>query len=230
MPAAKPAWYFVSSSSKLGDVLNLLHLPYTGMVLAFVVIGAAAAPRAYPDRLIATLAAYFLGLGVGAHALDQLEPNGSHYVQSLTRRDLALLGAVGMAGAVAIGGFYAATVAPFLALFILAGVFFALAYTLPTFVGGGLFHNNVSFAIAWGYLPYLTSYYVNSQSITLIALLAGVPLAFAALVEITLSRSARRARSRGLPPEAYSTGEAALRLLVALVYLAAVTIGISRLG
>lgn len=221
MPAAKPAWYFVRSS-RLGDVLNLLHLPYTGMVLAFVVIGAAAAPRAYPDRLVATLAAYFLGLGVGAHALDQLEPNGSHYVPSLTRRDLALLSAVGMTGAVAIGGYYAATVAPLLALFILAGVFFALAYTLPTFVAGGWFHNNVSFAIAWGYLPYLTSYYVNSQSITPVALLGGLPLALAAFAEITLSRSVRSARSRGLLPEAYSAREAALKLLVVLVYLSAV--------
>ena len=221
MPEAKPAWYFVSSSSKLGDLVNLIHLPYTGMVLSFVVIGAAAAPRAYPDRLVATLAAYFLGLGVGAHALDQLEPNGSHYVQSLTRGDLAVLGAVGMTGAAAIGAYYSATVAPLLALFILAGVFFALAYALPTFIAGGLFHNNLSFAFAWGYLPYLTSYYVNSQSIAPVVLLGGLPMALAAFAEITLSRSVRRARRENLPPKAYSGGERALKLLVALAYLSA---------
>ena len=228
MRATKPAWYFVRSSSKLGDLVNLMHLPYTGMVLSFVVIGAAAAPRGYPDRIVATMVAYFLGLGVGAHALDQLEPKGSHYVQSLSTRDLVALGAVGMTGAVAIGAYYAATVAPLLALFILAGVFFALAYTLPTFVAGDLFHNNVSFAVAWGYLPYLTSYYVNSQSIAPVVFLGGLPLALAAFAEITLSRSVRRARSRGLPPRAYSAGEAALKLLVALVYLSAGAIGILR--
>jgi len=230
MEAAKPAWYFVRSSSKLGDLLNLMHLPYTGMVLAFIVIGAAAAPRAYPDRLVATLVAYFLGLGVGAHALDQLEPNGSHYAQSLTRRDLVLLGAVGMTGAVAIGAYYAATVAPLLALLILAGVFFALAYTLPTLVAGGLFHNNSSFAFAWGYLPYLTSYYVNSQTITPAVLLGGVPLALAAFAEITLSRSVRRARRQNLPAGAYSAGETALKLLVALSYLSAAAFAILRLA
>ena len=200
------------------------------MVLSFVIIGAAAAPRAYPDRLLATLVAYFLGLGVGAHALDQLEPNGSHYVQSLSARDLAVLGAVGMTGAVAIGAYYAATVAPLITLFVLAGVFFSLAYPLPTLVGGGLFHNNVSFAIAWGYLPYLTSYYVNSQSIAPVVLLGGLPLALAAFAEITLSRSVRRARSRGLPPKAYSAGEAVLKLLVALVYLSAAASALLRLA
>jgi hypothetical protein len=225
---AKPAWYFVRSSSKLGDLVNLMHLPYTGMVLAFVVIGAAAAPRAFPDRLAATLVAYFLGLGVGAHALDQLEPNGSHYVQSLTRRDLAVVGAAGMTGAVAIGAYYAATVAPFLALFILAGVFFALAYTLPTLVAGGLFHNNSSFAFAWGYLPFLTSYYVNSQSIAPVVLLGGLPLALAAFAEITLSRSVRRARRLNLPPEAYSGGETALKVLLALAYVTAAVVALLR--
>ena len=230
MPAAKPAWYFVSSSSKLGDLLNLLHLPYTGMVLSFVIIGAATAPRAYPDRIFATVAAYFLGLGVGAHALDQLEPNGSHYCQSLTRRDLAVLATAGMAGAVAIGGYYAATVALSLALFILAGVFFALAYTLPTFFARGLFHNNVTFAIAWGFLPYLTSYFVNSQSMAPVVLLGGLPLAFAAFAEITLSRSVRRARRQDLAPNAYSAGENALKLLVALVYLSAGADALLRLA
>jgi hypothetical protein len=205
-----------------------MHLPYTGMVLAFVVIGAAAAPRAYPDRLVATLAAYFLGLGIGAHALDQLEPNGSHYVQSLTRRDLAVLAAVGMTGAVAIGAYYAAAVAPLLLLFVFAGFFFAVAYTLPTLVGGGLFHNNVSFAFAWGYLPYLTSYYVNSQSIPPTVLLGGLPLALAAFAEISLSRSVRKARKQGLPPKAYATAETALKLLVALVCLSAGASGLLR--
>ena len=198
------------------------------MVLSFVIIGAAVAPRAFPDRLLATLVAYFLGLGLGAHALDQLEPNGSHYVQSLSRKDLKILAGVGMAGAVAIGAYYAATVAPLLALFIAAGVFFALAYPLPTIVAGGAFHNNVSFAIAWGYLPYLTSYYVNSQSITPLALLAGLPLVLAALGEITLSRFVRAARRRGLPPEAYSAKESALKLLVAAVYVSTAATALFR--
>jgi hypothetical protein len=224
----RPAWYFVRSSSKLGDLINLMHLPYTGMVLSFVIIGAVAAPKAYPDRLIATLVAYLLGLGLGAHSLDQLEPNGSHYVHSLNKRELAVLGAVGMTGAVAIGAYYAATVAPFLLLFIFAGFFFALAYALPTFVGGGLFHNNVCFAFAWGYLPYLTSYYVDSQSISPIVLLGGLPLAVVAFVEISLSRSARKARKQELLPEAYATTENALKLLVALVYLSAGTIVLLR--
>jgi len=182
----------------MGNLINLMHLPYTGMVLSFVIIGAAAAPRAHPDRLVATLVAYFLGLGIGAHSLDQLEPNGSHYVRSLNRRELAIIGSSALVGAVAVGVYYATTVTPSLLVFIFAGLFFAFAYALPTFVAGGLFRNNVCFAFAWGYLPYLTSYYVNSQSISPIVLLGGLPLALAAFVEIWLNRSARKARKQDL--------------------------------
>jgi 1,4-dihydroxy-2-naphthoate octaprenyltransferase len=214
----------------MGDLINLMHLPYTGIVLSFVIFGALAAPRAYPDRLVATLVAYFLGLGIGAHSLDQLEPNGSHYVQSLNRRELAIIGSSALVGAVAVGAYYATTVTPSLLVFIFVGLFFAFAYALPTFVAGGLFHNNVCFAFAWGYLPYLTSYYVNSQSISPIVLLGGLPLALAAFAEISLSRSARKARKQDLPPAAYAPTENALKLLVALVYLSAATSVLLRLA
>jgi hypothetical protein len=67
------------------EFLNLLHLPYTAMVISFVAIGSIFAPRVYLDRSFAAVLAYFLGLGVGAHALDQLEPAGSHYVTLLSK-------------------------------------------------------------------------------------------------------------------------------------------------
>lgn len=217
MATARPAWYFVSPDSKLRDLLNLLHLPYTAMLLSFVVIGAVAAPETFPDRLLATLVAYFLGLGIGAHAFDQLEPGGSHYVHHLTRRELTALGAGGLLAASGIGLYYAVVLSPYLALFVALGVFFAISYPLPTYVAAGSFHNNLSFSIAWGYLPSLTSYYVNALAITPAAALVCLPMAAAAWAEISLSRSARSARKRGAPPAAYAGKERALTGLVALV-------------
>ncbi len=199
----------------------MLHLPYTGMVLAFVVMGAALAPQFYPDRLLATILAYFLGLGIAAHAFDQLEPNGSHYLRRLTRADLRKIGGFAILGAVAVGGYYALTVTPFLAIFIGLGVFFAFAYPLPSRMAGGLFHNNLSFSFSWGFLPFITSYYVNSLSITPQALLLGSLMALAAWTEIVLSRRARQARREDLPRNSYRAPEYALRALVFLVCLSA---------
>jgi hypothetical protein len=219
----------VTPSSKLRDFYNLMHLPYTGMVLSFVLIGAVVAPEVSFDRLLATMVAYFLGLGIAAHAFDQLEPRGSHYIQKLTKSELVGLGVIGLAGAVAIGIYYVVTLTPYLLPFIGLSVFFAFAYPLPSRVAAGVFHNNFSFALSWGYLPFLTSYYVNSLAITPEALLIGLPLVLAAWTEIILSRTARKARQQGLPKGAYERPERALKILVLLAYSFAVGLALVRL-
>jgi len=56
--------------------MGLLFLPYTGMVLSFSVIGAMLADFVHWDRVVATLIIYFLGLGIGAHALDAVGSKG----------------------------------------------------------------------------------------------------------------------------------------------------------
>ena len=50
----------------------LLHPPYTLWHLSYVAIGATLAPRFDGGRLVATLLAFFLAVGVCAHALDEL--------------------------------------------------------------------------------------------------------------------------------------------------------------
>ncbi len=52
--------------------VGLLFLPYTGMVLAYSVIGSILADPIHWDRVAAIIVIYFLGLGIGAHALDAL--------------------------------------------------------------------------------------------------------------------------------------------------------------
>ena len=53
-------------------LVTLLHPPYTAWHLSYVALGAAAAPTLYADRLVAALGAFFLAVGVAAHALDEL--------------------------------------------------------------------------------------------------------------------------------------------------------------
>ena len=54
------------------DWWTLLHPPYTAWHLSYSVIGAALAPRVQTSRLIATVLAFFLAVGLAAHALDEL--------------------------------------------------------------------------------------------------------------------------------------------------------------
>ena len=69
--AQRPAWY-AASPGKWRDWVTVLHPPYTAWHLSYVLIGAAIALRFHLDRLVATLIAFGLAVGVGAHGLDEL--------------------------------------------------------------------------------------------------------------------------------------------------------------
>jgi len=56
----------------VAGLVTLLHPPYTAWHLSYVVIGAALAPRVLVSNLIATVLAFFLAVGLAAHALDEL--------------------------------------------------------------------------------------------------------------------------------------------------------------
>src|SRR4051812_38843517 len=106
-PLRRPAFYALRPGG-WRDLVTLLHPPYTAWHLSYVALGAAAAPTLHAGRLAAALGAFFLGVGVCAHALDELHdrPLGT----LLTRRRLLALALVALAGAVAIGVVGAVTV------------------------------------------------------------------------------------------------------------------------
>jgi hypothetical protein len=95
---ARPAFYALAPG-RWRDYVTLLHPPYTLWHLSYVVIGAALAPDWRPTRLVATLAAFFLAVGIGAHALDEL--NGRPLSTQIPDRTLAALAAGSIAVAVA---------------------------------------------------------------------------------------------------------------------------------
>ena len=66
-----PAFYALDQGG-WRDYVTLLHLPYTAWHLSYVAIGAALSPEFAGRRLLAALASFFLALGIGAHALDEL--------------------------------------------------------------------------------------------------------------------------------------------------------------
>ena len=147
----RPAFYALRSGG-WRDLVTLLHPPYTAWHLSYVALGAAAAPQIHLDRLLATLGAFFLAVGVAAHALDEL--NGHPLKTKLSRRSLIALAAISLAGAIGIGIASLFIVSATLAPFVAAGGFLVVAYNLE--LAGGRFHTNFWFALAWGAFPALT--------------------------------------------------------------------------
>jgi hypothetical protein len=160
MAAERPAFYALAPGG-WRDLATILHPPYTLWHLSCVALGAAAAPEVHADRLVAALGAFFLAVGVSAHALDEL--GGRPLRTRLSDRTLAGLGAVGLAGALAIGVAGIVTVSASLAPFVVAGGFAVLAYNLELF--GGRFHTDFWFAAAWGGFPALTGWWVNALDV-----------------------------------------------------------------
>jgi hypothetical protein len=187
----RPAFYALRRGG-WRDLVTLLHPPYTAWHLSYVALGAAAAPAVHGDRLAAALAAFFLAVGVSAHALDELA--GRPLGTQLSRRTLIALAVAGLAGAVAIGVAGLFVVSPLLAPLIAAGAFLVPAYNLE--LAGGRFHSDGWFALAWGGFPAFTGYFVNSLAVRPAGLLVAAACCMLSLAQRRLSTSARELRRR----------------------------------
>ena len=221
----RPAFYALAAGG-WRDYFTLLHPPYTLWHLSYVVLGAAFAPTVRYGRLGATLAAFFLGMGVAAHALDEL--SGRPLRTRIPKGVLKALAVGGLGGACGLGIAGTILATPWLPFFIVFGVFIAPAYSLEWF--RGRLHSDIWFALAWGVFPFLTAYWVSAERFE-----AGVPLGAVgvmalSLAQRTLSTKVRTIRRKVRSVEgtvvyadgstehlstkwALATDEAALRLL-----------------
>jgi hypothetical protein len=176
------------------DLVTLLHPPYTAWHLSYVAIGAAAAPQLHADRLVAALGAFFLAVGVAAHALDEL--NGRPLGTGLSDRTLIALAAIGLAGAVGIGIAGLAIVSLSLAPFVAVGAFIVLAYNLELF--DGRFHTDFWFAASWGAFPAATSYWANALEVDPAGVLVTAACFGLSVAQRRLSTPVRELRRRTL--------------------------------
>lgn len=165
------------------DYLNLLHAPYTAWHLSYVILGAALVPSPNYPLLGWTLLAFFLALGVAAHALDELRdrPLGT----TIPAVVLWGLGIVAVAAACAIGLTVGVAATPYLLPFVAAGAFFVFAYNLEW----GPFHHDLVFALAWGAFPLLTSYVAQTGGLSMASVI--VAAAAAAITHVQRILSAR---------------------------------------
>ena len=190
-----PAFYTTVSRGWRRDWLAVLHPPYTAWNLAYVVIGACLAPHVDMVRLVATMLAFLLALGISAHVLDELHsrPLGTQIPRSV------LIGAAvcGLVGALALGVVGVVDyVGPGLVVFMAIGTFFVLVYNLELF--GGWFHNRFWLASSWGGFTILTSYFAQTGRLSAGALLGAVAGSLLISVQYELSTPVRLVRRRAV--------------------------------
>jgi hypothetical protein len=190
-PVSRPAWYALERGG-WRDYVTLLHPPYTAWHLSYVVIGGCLAPVVAWDRLGAAVAAFALALGVGAHALDEL--NGRPLRTKIPDRVLVALAAVSIGGACAIGVVGAVTFEAWLALLIPLGLFLVLAYNLE--LAGGRFHSDLWFGLAWGGFPVLNGYAAVAGDVRGVTVLAAAFAVLLSLAQRVLSSHVRYVRRR----------------------------------
>jgi TgpA N-terminal domain len=210
-----PAWY-----ARRSDWLTLLPPPYTLWHLSYVAVGAALAPGFHLDRLAWAVAAFFLAMGVAAHALDEL--HGRPLRTRVPSRVLVGVAVAALAGAVAIGIGAAAAWGWGLLAFVAVGAVLVPAYNLELAL-----HTDWGFALAWGAFPALTGYFVEAQTIRVEAVAAAAYAFALSLAQRALSTPARRARrEEGRVEPAF---ERALRALTGGAVALAVALVAARL-
>ena len=199
----RPAFYALAPGG-WRDWWTLLHPPYTLWHLSSVVIGASIAPDLDPRWLVETLLAFFLAMGLAAHALDELHgrPLGTRISDGV----LMGLAVVGLAGAVALGVHGMIQVSPWLGAFIVVGVFLVVAYNLELL--GGAFHSDLWFALAWGAFPALTASFAQTADLSVAAVAAAAACAALSAAQRILSTPVRRLRRHGVAVEGGLTHDA----------------------
>jgi hypothetical protein len=185
---SRPAFYAPTGSAG-ADLVALLHPPYTAWHLSYAAIGAALAPEVDWLRLAGTLAAFLVGTGIAAHALD--EWHGRPLRTTLSDRALLAIAASGLAGALVLGVIGAFAISPVLLLWAAAGLALAVGYPLER---PAVLHSDLGFAVAWGAFPVLTGYWAQAERVSVAALSVGVAAVLVSLAQRLLSRRARFVR------------------------------------
>jgi len=221
----RPAFYALRAGG-WRDYVTVLHLPYTAWNLSYVALGAALAPHFRTGRMLWTMAAFALALGIAAHALDEL--NGRPLRTKIRSGVLVVLGIAALAGACAIGVWGAIRWdEPALLIFVAFGALVVPAYNLEWF--GGALHNTLGLALAWAAFPVLTAYFAEANTLRPEAFLGAGYAAATIVVQRTLSTPVRHARRTLGTTAGVEPMERALRILPWANVLLACALVVARL-
>jgi hypothetical protein len=140
--------------------------------------------------LAETVLAFFLAMGLAAHALDEL--NGRPLRTRIPDRVLWAIAGVGLLGAIGLGVHGSVVVSPWIWGFIGVGGLLVVAYNLELF--GGAIHSDLWFALGWGAFPALTGYFAQTATVRIEAVLVAAACAAISAAQRVLSTPVRRLR------------------------------------
>ncbi|HEY1318132.1 MAG TPA: hypothetical protein VGF10_12995 [Gaiella sp.] len=184
-----PAFYALPGGGAR-DYVTLLHVPYTAWHLSYAVVGACLAATVDWWVLGLTVLAFALAMGVGAHALDEL--NGRPLRTRIPSRVLVALAIGSVAAAAAIGIVVALERTLWILPLVALGAALVPVYNLELL--GGRIHTDLGFGLAWGAFPLVTAYVAQTGAIRVETVLAATWATMLSLAQRRLSRTARRLR------------------------------------
>ena len=164
--------------------IGILFLPYTSIVICFAALGSLSGQFEI-ERLVAICIIYFLALGVSAHLLDAIGGKTKPW-GDLPKKKLWLISMIVLGIAFSIGMYYAFLDSPLLFVIGIVEGFFLFAYNLELF--GGKFHNNASTIFSWAILPVFAGSAIQTNSITIEAVMICGVSSIITYVLITTSR------------------------------------------
>lgn len=164
--------------------IGILFLPYTGMVVSFVIWGSLSVEFSV-ERIFYICLVYFLAVGVAAHCLDALGSKKKPW-GSISKTKLWVAAIVSMIISFSIGLYYVFLDSWLLLPIGLFEIFFLFAYNLELF--GGKFHNNISFIISWGILPVFAGAVIQFNSISEMTVLFSILAGLLSYLQIKTSR------------------------------------------
>ena len=154
------------------------------MVICFAALGSLSGQFEI-ERLAAICIIYFLALGVSAHLLDAIGGKTKPW-GDLPKKKLWLISMIVLGIAFSIGMYYAFLDSPLLFVIGIVEGFFLFAYNLELF--GGKFHNNASTIFSWAILPVFAGSAIQTNSITIEAVMICGVSSIITYVLITTSR------------------------------------------
>ncbi len=184
-----PAFYALEGGG-WRDYVTLLHPPYTAWHLSYVVVGGCLVASVDWWTLGLTVLAFGLAMGVGAHALDEL--NGRPLATTIPSRHLVGLAVVSVAAAAAIGIVVAFERTLWILPLVAVGAALVPAYNLELL--GGRVHSDLGFGLAWGAFPLLTAYVAQTGALRAETALAAAWATLLSLAQRHLSGTARHLR------------------------------------
>jgi hypothetical protein len=195
-PVSVPPAFYARPGGRWADWWTLLHPPYTAWHLSYVAFGAALAPTLNWVRLGGTVLAFFLAVGLAAHAFDELHDRPLK--TRISGGTLWVAASVSLCLAAALGVAAVAGAGLLLAPFVLVGVLLVPGYNLELF--GGVLHNDLVFAVAWGGFPLAVGFLAQDPPLVRPATLGAAAATFAAIAmsdgQRHLSTPARALRRR----------------------------------